>query len=539
MRLMTKVSRPAQGSTGVGPSEKRAPEGLIVLVVDDDPATLRMIAKVASGGGYQVVQARDGNEAWNRIRSDCPDMLVTDWDMPGMDGLALCRRMRQEDLPHYVFTLLLTAKTKPEEMVEGLDAGADDFVSKPLNPAILLARLKAGSRAIAAERRLRELTRIDPLTGLLNHRSFHDRLGVEWNRVLRHSLALSCVMIDLDYFKAVNDTHGHAAGDAVLQAIAEVLVGQGRATEVIARLGGEEFCALLPETDEAGAVAWAERVRHAMAEECIPYSSQILKVTGSFGVASRLADTRTPECLLALADQAMNVAKEAGRNRVVAFSTLDDRGPDDTTSFSFDPLDDVLARDVMAPAVYSPQEDDTVDQVADMFLQLRLNAAPVVNAEARLVGIVSENELLAVAAASQSLNVAIRECMKKDVVQYNEETPVKAIFRFLSRASVPRVVVVNDCQPTGVISRATLLRWLRNWSSVHRRSTGVPGTASALARHAGILRAADAANQRLTVLRSYLAVHDTGIVPCAVDEATRLEGLVHDILAHCRGQDRL
>jgi two-component system chemotaxis response regulator CheY len=239
-------------------------------------------------------------------------MLVTDWDMPGLDGLQLCRKLRRESLPFYVYILLLTAKSSSEEMVEGLDAGADDFISKPINPAVLLARLKAGSRSIAVDRRLRDIARLDPLTGSMNRRSFHERFSVEWDRASRYGHALSCAMIDLDHFKRINDMHGHAAGDAVLQGIACLLESHCRASDVLARYGGEEFCVLLTETDEPGAAAWAERTRLAITEARIPFAEQTLSVTASFGVAARLPDIANPEALVALADQALSVAKETG-----------------------------------------------------------------------------------------------------------------------------------------------------------------------------------------------------------------------------------
>ena len=176
-------------------------------------------------------------------------------------------------------------------------------------------------------------------------------------------------------------------------------------------------------------------------------------------------------------------------------------------------------------------------RVAGMLLQLRLNAAPVVDDQSRLIGIISENDLLAVTALSPCLNTPIGKCMKTNIVQYDEQTPAKEVFRFLTRASVSRVVVVREGRPTGVISRATLLRWLRNWFYLHRQSASVPDTPAATRRR-GILTAADAAGDSLAALRSHLASHDSDIVPCAVAEATRLENIAQDILAHCCGQDR-
>ncbi len=511
---------------------------LTVLVVDDDPATLRLVAKITSTAGYKVVQAKDGQEALDRILRDCPDMVLTDWDMPGLDGVQLCREIRRRNLPFYLYLLLLTAKSRPEEMVQALDAGADDCISKPINPAVLMARLKAGTRTVVMERRLRRLSESDPLTGAMNRRAFHERLALEWERATRYRHPLSCVMIDLDFFKKLNDTYGHAAGDALLRAIVRLLESHRRSSNVLAHFGGEEFCVLLTETDEAGAAAWAERARVAVAEARIPFSERPLSVTASLGVATRLADTTCPEALIALADQALGVAKESGRNRVVRFSTLVDGGPDclDRPAV-YAPLEKAFARDVMATAVYCPREHDTVGRVAGMLLQLRLNAAPVVNDQSRLIGIISENDLLAVTALSPCLNTPIGKCMKTNIVQYDEQTPAKEVFRFLTRASVSRVVVVREGRPTGVISRATLLRWLRNWFYLHRQSASVPDTPAATRRR-GILTAADAAGDSLAALRSHLASHDSDIVPCAVAEATRLENIAQDILAHCCGQDR-
>lgn len=505
-----------------------------VLIVDDDRATLRLIAKITTTAGYQVATAKDGREAFERILDWCPDLLVTDWDMPQLSGLQLCRKVREEKLPFYVYVMLLTAKSRSEELVEGLEAGADDFITKPIEPPVFLARLKSGMRTVTMERRLRDIAKLDPLTGIMNRRTFHERAAAEWDRASRYAHPLSCVIIDLDFFKRINDTLGHAAGDAVLQAVATLLESHSRSSDVLARYGGEEFCVLLAETDETGAAVWAERFRQALAAAPIFVSNQALSVTGSIGVAARLPDTTCPESLVALADQALGAAKESGRNRVVRFSTIADVGLG--CSAIHTPWDNVLARDVMAPTVYSPHQDNSVTNVADMFLQLRLNAAPVVDQQGLLAGILSENDILAVSASTASLHTPISDCMKTNVVQYDEETPAKTVYQFLSRVAVPRVVVVKEGRPTGVISRATLLRWLRNWSNLNDQGDRIPRPASASSRHGGILKAAAVATERLAILRNHLSKDHSDFVPCAVAEATRLEELANEILAHCRGQ---
>jgi diguanylate cyclase (GGDEF)-like protein len=511
-----------------------------LLLVDDDPAVLRFITKITSSAGYLVSQAHDGREALNRILADCPDILVTDWEMPDIDGVELCREIRSRNLPFYVYILLLTAKSKPVEMVHALDVGADDFISKPVNKAVILARLKAAARTVELQHRLRRLGDSDPLTGALNRRAFYERLATEWERSERDRHELSCVMIDVDFFKKFNDTYGHAAGDTVLQAIVVTLEHLCRANDIFARFGGEEFCLILPETEEEVAVAWAERARAAIAQTTISFSGKSLNVTASFGVAARLLTTICPEALLDLADQSLHVAKESGRNQVVSFCMLADCGPDSSRFLGvYSPLDKAFARDVMAPAVYCPHQDELVGDVINMFMQLRLNAAPVVDDTGRLIGIISENDLLAIAASQRSLNVPIGSCMKSIFIQYNENTPAKEIFRFLSRASVPRVVVVNDSRPTGVVSRATLLHWLRNWANSHRSTDSPVEKHSPPMRQAAIEKITESASDDLQAFRHYLATGNAEIIPYAIAEATRLENLAQDILAHCADQDGL
>ena len=193
------------------------------------------------------------------IELECPDFIITDWEMPRLNGLELCRLVREMVLPHYVYIIFLTAKTDPAEMITGLKIGADDFVSKPVAEAELLARMWAGSRVLGLERRLSLMAHTDSLTGLMTQRCFYEALDKEWHRSQRSHLPLSCVMMDLDFFKQVNDVHGHPVGDSVLKLVAELMADNSRASDIVCRYGGEEFCILLPETNEVEAELWAER----------------------------------------------------------------------------------------------------------------------------------------------------------------------------------------------------------------------------------------------------------------------------------------
>lgn len=512
---------------------------LNVLVVDDDPAALRLAAKIVSSAGHRVSLAENGRQALDAILQDPPDLVLCDWDMPKLDGLALCREVRRHELPRYVYVILLTGKSSADEIVEGLAAGADDFVTKPICRAVLLARLEAGSRVLRMERRLRTVSQYDPLTGVLNRRAFHQRVVQEWERATRYGGPLACAMIDLDFFKRINDAHGHAGGDATLTAVASLLEDQCRPSDVLCRFGGEEFCVLLAETNEAGAAQWAERVRTIVAETAIPVDDAMLRVTASLGVAERLSDMASPEDLIELADQALAVAKQSGRNRVVRFSSLDEPmlDPHDKQS-AVGPLDGVLARDVMSVALLCPGQDDTVRNVADLFLQLRLNSAPVVDETGTVAGIVAEADLLNQTALGKGWEATMRDVMRTDVVCYDEDTPVEQVYQFLSRVSVPRIVVVDQGRPTGVISRATLLRWIRNWVATHEEAgSGDPWTCPDRDRNrrkTAIIKTAEVAEARVADLRRRIAGEDHDFVPCVVGEATRLQSLVNDLLGHCR-----
>jgi len=515
-----------------------APE-LKALIVDDDPAVLRLISSIVSATGCDVSTALDGREALDAVLADCPDMLISDWDMPRMDGLELCSRIRREKLPHYLYVILLTAKSRVDDMVRGLDAGADDFLSKPILPAVLRARVRAGVRMLEMERQLLSLSQHDPLTGAVNRRSFTEHLHQEWGRAERTGRPLSCAMLDLDFFKRVNDTHGHTVGDEALRLVAGVLLDSRRTSDVVCRFGGEEFCVLLPETDEKGAANWAERVRKSIAELGIPVDDQTCHITASIGVGERVGRADNAESLIDASDQALLVAKETGRDRVVQFTSLssfaaDLAGPADQLG----PLDGVVARDIMAPATLRPTCDDTVQRVADFFLQLRLESAPVVDENGLLVGTVSVTELMMLTASGHGWDHRIGEVMKRSVICYDQDAPVKEILEFLSRVSIPRVIVVEEGCPVGIISRDHLLRWFRNWIIVDRQRQlaiggGDPSVKSG-APEAAISGITEALIECAADLPRRLAKQPQDFTPCLVGEATRLQLLVDDLLVHCR-----
>jgi len=249
--------------------------------------------------GYDAVVARDGLEAWRVLQSeDYPRLAVLDWMMPGMDGVELCRRVRAAGREPYVYILLLTARTESHDLVEGIEAGADDYLTKPFNTHELRARLRAGTRIlnlqeelVRAREALREQATHDGLTGLLNRVTIMEVLHTELQRAAREKQPVSVLLADIDRFKLINDTHGHLAGDAVLSEISCRMRASLRRYDSIGRYGGEEFLIVLPGCDGAGALRQAERTRSAIGGELFCIGEGHIPVSGSIGISWRAAPT--------------------------------------------------------------------------------------------------------------------------------------------------------------------------------------------------------------------------------------------------------
>ncbi|MEZ6070347.1 MAG: diguanylate cyclase [Pirellulales bacterium] len=503
-----------------------------VMVVDDDAMIRRALAKLLENNGYTVREAEDGLQALELVERECPDLLITDWEMPGLNGVELCRRLQQAELPHYVYVILLTGRTDSQDMIDALQAGADDFVSKPIDRDALLARLHAGQRTSRRERQLREMSERDSLTGVLNRRTFFGHFAREWARSQRHGSPLSVVLLDVDFFKKLNDTYGHSTGDVVLQQVARTLTAQCRASDLVCRYGGEEFCVLLPETDEAAAAIWAERARAAIAALRVPHGEKVIHTSASLGVAQRLNDMPTVEAAIDAADQCLLYAKGAGRNRVVTSASMHESLDDIIDERR--PMDDVLARDVMSAVVLTVGQHESVRTAAEFLLQLRLGSAPVVNADGRLVGIISEKDLLGLSFSERTWSQPVANVMKTNVVCYDETTTAKEILDFLCRVSIRRVVVLKDGQPTGIIDRSSLVRWIHNWMLAHGQTDADYGVEHCQAFTDTMSNLAHALASRGTELSRYLANLEDDFVPYVIGEATRMQDLINDLLSQCQ-----
>ncbi len=295
-----------------------------ILVAEDDAVSRHLLATFLSKWGYRVVVAADGSEAWEKLqREDAPKVAILDWMMPGLDGLELCRKIRERPQDNYIYVLLLTAKGQKEDVVIALDAGADDYLIKPFDPQELRARVRAAGRIvelqqelIAARERLRDEATHDALTGLWNRAAILEILHRELARAERQQKTLAVLMVDLDHFKQVNDTYGHLAGDAVLREATRRMRSSVRRYDEIGRYGGEEFIVVAPGCDRPGAMSLAERIRASMSRDAISTFEKAIPVTVSLGLALQPEGNSSAESLVRAADAALYRAKNTGRNRI-------------------------------------------------------------------------------------------------------------------------------------------------------------------------------------------------------------------------------
>ena len=506
-----------------------------VLLVEDDQELMRLVSGWLETAGYSVACAVDGQQAIAAIHESCPHIVVTDWQMPHVDGADLCRWIRAQQLPHHVYTILMNRRTSPDDVVEALETGADDFLRKPINKNKLLARVQSGVRLVELERRLNRISGSDSLTGLSTRRTFFELADRQW----RQKIPMSCVMMDVDFFKRINDMLGHKVGDATLRAIASVLREACRCNDLVGRYGGEEFCILLPEQTEVEAIKWAEGVRTQIATRSDLIEGTALRVTASFGVAQRMEGTESLEQFVDLADQAMLVAKRSGRDRVVGFqamtaaTTVPVQGSGPAAAFR-----GLSAKQVMTTIVAPLSQEDTVGSAARYFLQFRFQSAPVVDETRHLVGLLSERDVMSIMLGPKWWNTKIKDVMKQNVVSYDEEAPVLLIYEFLSRAMIRGVVIVKDGQPTGLINRTSLLRWITNRLRTPANEPTVDqigGPSQTCASGDEMQMTVRAIEEVASELNRQFESEQNDRLPLIIGSVSRIEELLNDLLSCSRG----
>lgn len=302
-----------------------------ILVVEDDPIQRRILTAYLSKGGYEVQQSEDGEDGFALWEREQIRFLITDWMMPRLDGPDLIQLIRSQDTQKYTYIIMLTAREEKGDVVAGLNIGADDYLVKPCDPGELMARVKIGHRILDLESRLKEardamehLARHDGLTGLLNRRAIYQMAQAELARARREITTLSVIMLDLDFFKKINDSFGHPTGDETLRVVAGALEANKREYDGAGRWGGEEFLILLPNTGLENAAMVAERVRSAIDSISLQAGGARVHVQASLGVACLRPDgADSLDEVLSQADQALYQAKRAGRNRVCVYNGED------------------------------------------------------------------------------------------------------------------------------------------------------------------------------------------------------------------------
>jgi diguanylate cyclase (GGDEF)-like protein len=296
-----------------------------ILIAEDDAVSRRLLETLLKKWGHEVVVAQDGLEAVRLLESrESPRMAILDWMMPGLEGVQVCQRIRQDTTRPYMYLVLLTARSQRDDLVRGLESGADDYLTKPFDAQELRARIHVGKRIldlqdnlIAAREKLLYQATHDALTGISNRGVSLDALRRERSRQTRESSSFALILLDIDHFKYVNDTHGHLAGDAVLTEAAQRIKSCIRPYDTLGRYGGEEFLVVLPTADGPGAVAVAERIRETFEVRSMSHEGKEIAITVSLGVAvSEAMHSFDAETLLHMADGALYRAKRTGRNRV-------------------------------------------------------------------------------------------------------------------------------------------------------------------------------------------------------------------------------
>jgi two-component system cell cycle response regulator len=301
-----------------------AVQDLQVLVVDDSPVYRKLVEHALEGNPYSLLFAKSGREALELFARHLPAIVITDWMMPDLSGLDLCQRLRSDAHRGYTYIILLTSIAEKDNVIKGLAAGADDYLTKPFDPGELLARIGVGRRIIDLHRQidaknklLEDMAHSDALTGLPNRRAIEEWAARQLRGAARHGFPYWVVLADLDSFKSINDTHGHVGGDALLQKFAALLKTIIRSSDICSRLGGDEFLLVITHVEAAAIIKTVERFRETLAAQQFEIGSEKVSITASFGIAGFSGkETLDFTSLVRRADKALYAAKHAGRNLI-------------------------------------------------------------------------------------------------------------------------------------------------------------------------------------------------------------------------------
>jgi len=516
------------------------PRQHVLLIEDDDADALLVERALERFGGLELRHVTRLRSALDTLAEKPCDVALLDLSLPDSFGLEGVTTLHASfpDLP----VVVLTGLTDNELALQALERGAQDYLAKgQCSPEMLVRTLRYAIQRQQIQRENQRLlselgrqARHDGLTGLTNRRSLVAELEREWMRSQGGGKPLACVLLDVDFFKRVNDLHGHAAGDTVLQALAEQLRTSCRNGDTPGRYGGEEFLAILPHTTEDEAAAWAEQLRQCIAATPIPLGNETIYVTVSFGVAARGSDIASGEQLVARADQSLRLAKQLGRDQVVSFAQIamvtDPAGRAMDEAFA-----QLTAEDIMTPIVATLEETTTLHEATQLLLGLQLDSAPVVDAEGNLSGILGEENLGHALTSHSAWQRTVADVMKKKPPAFSAQASASALHEFLTRTASRRVLIVADQRPIGTVSRAGLLRW-REYHDLATRSrwANVPQPAAAPAGRGNLLALLAEVSRQSATLHDRLQAAGDAPLDLLVTGATRIQLLLEDAVVQAQ-----
>ena len=426
---------------------------LSVLIVAEDRPILRHLSRFLNTFSYDVQQVADRQQALRVLETEPPDLLIVDSSPSARDALKFCRAVSRRDNPACVHTLLIIGCEDQIDLTEALEAGVDDFLTKPLAYGELLVRLRAGARTLEFERRLKDQASAEPLTGLPGRVAFYERLAAVASAAADGESPTSCALVDIDFLRLVNQTHGRPAGDLVIRALAEQLRQLATESMFLASFNGGQFCLILPATSDLEAAQWADKIRAAVAQTEFSSGDSTLQLTVSLGIASYTGASSRVETVVEHAREAMKLAKSSGRNCVVRFGQFDDEievWKELAAPGRF--FEQTVARDVMTPTPVVLERKQTVAQAASLFQQSRLDVVAVVDERGKLDGALWPQDV----GPNVPGATPVSEVMSTDVASFDEQTEFAALMKFFAGAEGTLAVIVCDEKPTGLVTPAAL-----------------------------------------------------------------------------------
>ena len=448
---------------------------LTVMVVAKDRGILRHLSRFLNTFGYRVRQVADSERALSLLETDPPDLLIADAEPAFRKTLEFCGRASGQERLQYVYTLLLINPKTSINLVEALEAGVDDFLCKPLVYGELLVRLRAGARALEFERRVRQQADVDPLTGLPSRAAFYERLRQHFETSEDDAAWAACVLLDVDFLRQINHQEGRRAGDAVLRAVADKLRAVSDETVSLSAFADGRFCTLLSETSDVQAAEWAERVRIALSEVEVPLGDAGLQLTASFGIASCNRASDAGEQMVGQAREALELAKNSGRNCVVRFGQFDEEAKTWRDLAAPGKLfEKTVARDVMTPLTILIRSSQAMDQATAFFRQTGLDSLVVVDDDGKLQGIVSAESVLNDLTVWDQATGLVSDVMSSEVTSLDEQTEFAVLMGLFAGGSPAPVVITSDGKPTGLVTPDALA----SLSEPLRRDSFQPGIPS-------------------------------------------------------------